>query len=141
MTTSPIISGHRASRAVTEMEPVDPRPAALLDTVWPLVQDAGLDEDTLAGRFNDLSAAVLTHYGYQVTRHGRPRIDPLLTAAVRMTRIPEAFGCRHCGVDPESHGARFTPAAGNHQWVEAGDEQKGLRLAALSLELELEALR
>lgn len=141
LTASEPIPAHRAAMVITELEPTDPRLAALLDTVWDRTVLPDLSFGRTQARLDDLAAAVLRHFGYQVRRTDRPPIDPVLLIAVQMTRIPEPSGCRYCGVHADDHGERVVPYPGRHRWVEPLRDQRELRVRALTLEAEMEVLR
>lgn len=130
-----------AVTAVTDLQHNDPRPAALLDAIWPRLQAPDQSDDELYERFCDLAAAVLMHYGYRVDRTGLPPIDPIVAAAVRVARLPESMGCHWCSAPKGSHGTRYVPYIGKHGWTEPDEEQRELRIRALIVELEREYAR
>lgn len=133
--TEPISAG-QAAIAVNEMERTDPRLAATVDTVWDRLARPDLDSDTGRTLMDFLCCAVLAHYGYPLRGVDLAVIPAEIRSAVKMARIPEPSGCRHCGVVEADHGVRTT-VAGRHQWTEPREEQKELRVRALILQEQL----
>lgn len=136
-----IIAAHKATQAVTEMEQRDPRPAALVDTVWDRLNRRDLGNSEAFLLFEQICIAVLHHYGYPLRGVDIAVIPAAVRSAVRMARIPESHGCRHCGVVVEDHGERVSGFPGRHEWTPATEEQQDLRLRALITQEELEAMR
>lgn len=131
----------KACVTVIDIEDDDPRPAVLLETVWARIRDVGLSDTDQITLVNELAGAVLLHYGYR-PGFGRQEADARVTAAVRMARLPESMGCRWCGAERDGHGTRFVPGwPGQHEWTEPTEDQRQLRIRALTVDLEMEYSR
>lgn len=127
---------------ICRRQPVDPRPAVLFDTIWATLRAPRTPGAAATTRYQyhlmvELAAQVAERYGYTVSRPpGRPAYEHLV-GTVRLARIPESWGCRHCGAGIDDHGTRFTPAAGSHLWVRPPDRLRLARMRALAADLEL----